>query len=162
MVVNQQLSICIVRMGRCHVIGPSLKTELTVYTKGAWKFFTYDHRRSTPGLPVRSAILKSATGGLVVKWVTIGEYPLLYVFFVFMDYVWFACLSNCRLCGIFRDMVRSAVLRWGIRGIVLGIGRIGLRALAPELGYRVGHVESGGCKGESGDFESDYGGDYYE
>jgi hypothetical protein len=31
-------------------------------------------------LPVRSAIFKQNTGGLVVRWVTTGEYPLLYVF----------------------------------------------------------------------------------
>jgi hypothetical protein len=31
-------------------------------------------------LPVRSAIFKQDTGGLVVRWVTTGEYPLLYVF----------------------------------------------------------------------------------
>jgi hypothetical protein len=31
-------------------------------------------------LPVRSAVLKQDTGGLVVRWVTTGEYPLLYVF----------------------------------------------------------------------------------
>jgi hypothetical protein len=34
-------------------------------------------------LPVRSAIFKQDTGGLVVRWVTTGEYPLLYVFEVF-------------------------------------------------------------------------------
>ncbi|KAF2877640.1 hypothetical protein BDV95DRAFT_625448 [Massariosphaeria phaeospora] len=31
-------------------------------------------------LPVRSAELKQCTGGLVVRWVTTSEYPLLYVF----------------------------------------------------------------------------------
>jgi hypothetical protein len=31
-------------------------------------------------LPVRSALFKQRTGGLVVKWVTISESPLLYVF----------------------------------------------------------------------------------
>jgi hypothetical protein len=33
-------------------------------------------------LPVRSAVLKHGTGGLVVRWVTTSEYPLLYVFWV--------------------------------------------------------------------------------
>ncbi|KAH4251798.1 hypothetical protein HBI81_192480 [Parastagonospora nodorum] len=33
-------------------------------------------------LPVRSAIYKHRTGGLVVRWVTTGESPLLYVFAV--------------------------------------------------------------------------------
>jgi hypothetical protein len=31
-------------------------------------------------LPVRSAVLKQDTGGLVVRWVTTSESPLLYVF----------------------------------------------------------------------------------
>jgi hypothetical protein len=35
-------------------------------------------------LPVRSAELKQCTGGLVVRWVTTGEYPLLYVFGIFV------------------------------------------------------------------------------
>jgi hypothetical protein len=41
---------------------------------------TYDHRFKKIALPVRSAVLKLVTGGLVVRWVTTGEYPLLYVF----------------------------------------------------------------------------------
>jgi hypothetical protein len=41
---------------------------------------TYDHRIFNSALPVCSAVLKMDTGGLVVKWVTIGESPLLYVF----------------------------------------------------------------------------------
>jgi hypothetical protein len=34
-------------------------------------------------LPVRSALFKHDTGGLVVKWVTISESLLLYVFAIF-------------------------------------------------------------------------------
>jgi hypothetical protein len=34
-------------------------------------------------LPVRSALFKQRTGGLVVRWVTTSEYPLLYVFVFF-------------------------------------------------------------------------------
>jgi hypothetical protein len=45
--------------------------------------FTYDHRTLKIELPVRSAVLKQCTGGLVVRWVTTGEYPLLYVFGLF-------------------------------------------------------------------------------
>jgi hypothetical protein len=45
--------------------------------------FTYDHRILKIELPVRSAVLKQCTGGLVVRWVTTGEYPLLYVFLLF-------------------------------------------------------------------------------
>ena len=44
-------------------------------------FFTYDHRIMKIRLPVRSAIYKHDTGGLVVRWVTTSESPLLYVFF---------------------------------------------------------------------------------
>ncbi|KAH4060128.1 hypothetical protein HBI37_193000 [Parastagonospora nodorum] len=44
---------------------------------------TYDHRTMKTRLPVRSAIYKHRTGGLVVKWVTISESPLLYVFTFF-------------------------------------------------------------------------------
>jgi hypothetical protein len=36
--------------------------------------------QETTRLPVRSALLKQRTGGLVVRWVTTSEYPLLYVF----------------------------------------------------------------------------------
>ena len=44
------------------------------------KSFTYDHRTLKTRLPVRSALFKQRTGGLVVRWVTTSEYPLLYVF----------------------------------------------------------------------------------
>lgn len=43
-------------------------------------FYTYDHRTLKIRLPVRSAIYKQCTGGLVVRWVTTSESPLLYVF----------------------------------------------------------------------------------
>ncbi len=43
-------------------------------------FSTYDHRILNIALPVRSAVLKQDTGGLVVRWVTTSESPLLYVF----------------------------------------------------------------------------------
>jgi hypothetical protein len=43
-------------------------------------FSTYDHRTLKTRLPVRSALFKQRTGGLVVRWVTTGESPLLYVF----------------------------------------------------------------------------------
>ncbi|KAH4059889.1 hypothetical protein HBI46_046140 [Parastagonospora nodorum] len=51
----------------------------------AWNIqisFTYDHRTMRTRLPVRSAIYKHRTGGLVVRWVTTGESPLSYVFAV--------------------------------------------------------------------------------
>jgi hypothetical protein len=45
---------------------------------------TYDHRTLRTRLPVRSALFKQRTGGLVVRWVTTSEYPLLYVFCSFL------------------------------------------------------------------------------
>ena len=56
---------------------------LTLYNKFLFKAFTYDHRTLKPRLPVRSALFKQRTGGLVVRWVTTSEYPLLYVFELF-------------------------------------------------------------------------------
>jgi hypothetical protein len=41
---------------------------------------TFDHRTLRTRLPVRSALFKQRTGGLVVRWVTTSEYPLLNVF----------------------------------------------------------------------------------
>jgi hypothetical protein len=35
--------------------------------------------QETPRLPVCSALFKQRTGGLVVRWMTTSEYPLLYV-----------------------------------------------------------------------------------
>jgi hypothetical protein len=46
---------------------------------------TYDHRTLKTRLPVRSALFKQRTGGLVVRWVTTSEYPLLYVFVVWLE-----------------------------------------------------------------------------
>ena len=49
---------------------------------------TYDHRILNAALPVRSAVLKQDTGGLVVRWVTTSEYPLLYVFAISFASSW--------------------------------------------------------------------------
>ncbi|KAF2710041.1 hypothetical protein K504DRAFT_524854 [Pleomassaria siparia CBS 279.74] len=54
---------------------------------------TYDHRTMNTRLPVRSALFKHCTGGLVVKWVTIGESLLLYVFFFSF---FFSCKQHCQ------------------------------------------------------------------
>jgi hypothetical protein len=51
--------------------------------------FTYDHRTLKTRLPVRSALFKQRTGGLVVRWVTTGESPLLYVFAIFDQFFLF-------------------------------------------------------------------------
>jgi hypothetical protein len=40
--------------------------------------------QETQRLPIRPALFKQRTGVLVVRWVTTGEYPLLYVFAVFL------------------------------------------------------------------------------
>ena len=48
------------------------------------KLFTYDHRTLQARLPVRSALVNQCIGGLVVRWVTTGESPLLYVFLAFI------------------------------------------------------------------------------
>jgi hypothetical protein len=42
--------------------------------------FTYDHFFVNAFDPVRSRIIKHERGGLVLRWVTTGESPLLYVF----------------------------------------------------------------------------------
>ncbi|KAF2853722.1 hypothetical protein T440DRAFT_545879 [Plenodomus tracheiphilus IPT5] len=65
---------------------------------------TYDHTTLKARLPVRSAIYKQCTGGLVVRWVTTSESPLLYVFacltepfdLTYAVYVYFAQSSSCR------------------------------------------------------------------
>jgi hypothetical protein len=44
-------------------------------------------------LPVRSALFKHDTGGLVVKWVTISESLLLYVFALLERKRWLDCLN---------------------------------------------------------------------
>jgi hypothetical protein len=61
---------------------------------------TYDHRTLKIELPVRSAVLKQCTGGLVVRWVTTGEYPLLYVF----EFFWSQGVVKL-VCGPFHDLV---------------------------------------------------------
>ncbi|KAF2125097.1 hypothetical protein P153DRAFT_120434 [Dothidotthia symphoricarpi CBS 119687] len=44
------------------------------------QFSTYDHRTLRARLPVRSALFKQCTGGLVAGQETTSEFPLLYVF----------------------------------------------------------------------------------
>jgi hypothetical protein len=61
---------------------------------------TYDHRTLKTRLPVRSALFKQRTGGLVVRWVTTSEYPLLYVFCILAA----LCASRC---------ARRWVVEWG-------------------------------------------------
>jgi hypothetical protein len=63
---------------------------------------TYDHRALNTRLPVRSAIFKQRTGGLVVRWVTTGESPLLYVFDLFL-------LFHSRMILPFVDLLGESV-----------------------------------------------------
>jgi hypothetical protein len=64
---------------------------------------TYDHRTLKTRLPVRSALFKQRTGGLVVRWVTTSEYPLLYVFVFSLVYFIFCIVSFkvSRMCCSF-------------------------------------------------------------
>ena len=59
------------------------KDTLTLYLSKNTLPSTYDHRIMKIRLPVRLAIYKHDTGGLVVRWVTTSESPLLYVFDIF-------------------------------------------------------------------------------
>jgi hypothetical protein len=59
-----------------------------VYAISSSISFTYDHRTLKTRLPVRSALFKQRTGGLVVRWVTTSEYPLLYVFVFLCGFSW--------------------------------------------------------------------------
>jgi hypothetical protein len=59
-----------------------LSTMFNIFIQFA-AYGTYDHRTLKIRLPVRSAIYKQCTGGLVVRWVTTSESPLLYVFVLF-------------------------------------------------------------------------------
>jgi hypothetical protein len=60
---------------------------------------TYDHRTLKTRLPVRSALFKQRTGGLVVRWVTTGESPLLYVFclYIYIYLILRVCDVSCNL-----------------------------------------------------------------
>jgi hypothetical protein len=61
-----------------------MSAECSEFIKAQWiNPSTYDHRTLKTRLPVRSALFKQRTGGLVVRWVTTSEYPLLYVFVCF-------------------------------------------------------------------------------
>ena len=52
---------------------------LFLYTLSNISLSTYGHRSQKTEDPVRSPVLKLRTGGLVLRWVTTWEYPLLYV-----------------------------------------------------------------------------------
>jgi hypothetical protein len=60
-------------------------------------------------LPVRSALFKQRTGGLVVRWVTTGESPLLYVFAAFRFFLFLARLD------VGAGFYAESVMRGGLR-----------------------------------------------
>ncbi|KAF1849852.1 uncharacterized protein K460DRAFT_4777 [Cucurbitaria berberidis CBS 394.84] len=60
------------------------RVYVPIYISFLANYSTYDHRILNSALPVRSAVLKQDTGGLVVRWVTTSESPLLYVFFALL------------------------------------------------------------------------------
>jgi hypothetical protein len=62
---------------RTHYVSPKMNQDINAQKLHS---DTYDHRTLKTRLPVRSALFKQRTGGLVVRWVTTSEYPLLYVF----------------------------------------------------------------------------------
>jgi hypothetical protein len=86
-----------------------------IYCKHVSNFFTYDHRTLKTRLPVRSALFKQRTGGLVVRWVTTSEYPLLYVFAVFVAMLIFALAVTRdakKWWGLFGESVSSLLMFW--------------------------------------------------
>jgi hypothetical protein len=66
-----------------------------IFPKQCVQAFTFDHRTLRTRLPVRSALFKQRTGGLVVRWVTTGESPLLNVFFEYLFAVESVCYHRC-------------------------------------------------------------------
>jgi hypothetical protein len=61
---------------------------------------TYGHRLQKARVPVRSLTDKLQTGGLVVRWVTTSESPLLYVFVIFL-------VINLKLVDRFLDLIKQ-------------------------------------------------------
>ncbi len=62
------------------------KVRPTTYIEMFYLPNTYDQRTLRTELPVRSAVLKQGTGGIVLRWVTALEVPLLYVFDFFFGF----------------------------------------------------------------------------
>ena len=64
-----------------------IRGNFSISIKEASESVTYDHRSRRKGDPVRSRILKPRIGWLVVKWVTISESQLSYVFAFFLTFL---------------------------------------------------------------------------
>jgi hypothetical protein len=80
-------------------LAPTLQTShrqlsAELYTYRLSSHVTYDHRTMNTELPVRSAVLKHCTGGLVVRWVTTSESPLLYVFALEAMFLLIFCMTE--------------------------------------------------------------------
>jgi hypothetical protein len=96
--------LCVYALGRCLLfsrntqawVGVKVRVgfrhkgleSMRLYTIATINSFTYDHRTLRTLHPVCSAFIKQRTGGLVVRWVTTSEYPLLYVFAVFTFFLY--------------------------------------------------------------------------
>ena len=64
--------------------------------------------QETTRLPVRSALFKQRTGGLVVRWVTTSEYPLLYVFAFLCEF--YTSVSACENCYFLYSGILTSVM----------------------------------------------------
>ena len=84
---------------------------LRLYSLLTTPYFTYDHRTLKTRLPVRSALFKQRTGGLVVRWVTTSEYPLLYVFVVLVVIVVAIGKRSVRMCFVLFDLSKYIKMR---------------------------------------------------
>jgi hypothetical protein len=93
-------------LGRSHSSYPRcrLAAIVWIYLVRQQLSFTYDHRTLKTELPVRSAVLKQRTGGLVVRWVTTGESPLLYVFDLVFWHM--GLILNCQIITVLSFLVR--------------------------------------------------------
>jgi hypothetical protein len=87
-----------------------LSSTPTTYVLRRDMISTYDHRFKNIALPVRSAVLKLVTGRLVVRWVTTGEYLLLYVFGMFFFLLETDAYSSCDAQNISEHQFECDVL----------------------------------------------------
>ncbi|KUJ07149.1 hypothetical protein LY89DRAFT_766965, partial [Mollisia scopiformis] len=109
---------------------------------------TYDHRLRRTRHPVRSAIYKPQIGRSVVKWVTISESLLLYVFFFFFFWAFLGLERlHSRLCYpvIYQvEQERKAVI--SCRGKKEELHEEEERVTAFNNGYIPDQLPCRGCK----------------
>ncbi|KAH6642462.1 hypothetical protein C7974DRAFT_102913 [Boeremia exigua] len=82
------------------------------YTTRFSEIFTCDHRTLKTRLPVRSARFKQSTGGLVLRWVTTGESPLLYVTNLFLQLLAQPCEDKNGIIGYSTAMTLKPAKRY--------------------------------------------------